>query len=76
MDVAVKLLSTMVKQLSILEDGTFSCDGLVCPLLSLYRDNAECADCPIVKVHEMLKSIDFDCNFLHAQFEEENPDKG
>lgn len=49
----------MAKQLNILEDGTFSCDGLVCPLYTLYGDNAECADCPIVKVHEELKIIDF-----------------
>lgn len=49
----------MAKQLSILDDGTFSCNGLVCPLFTLYKDNAECADCPIVKIHEELKDIDY-----------------
>lgn len=66
----------MVKQLSILEDGAFSCNGLVCPFFTLYGDNAECADCPIVKIHEKLKSIDFDINFKRISLGEKYPEVG
>lgn len=66
----------MANEITILEDGTIFCDGILCVLKSLYVNCDECGDCPIVKIHEELKSIDFDIYGKRISFGETDPEEG
>lgn len=61
----------MINKIEISEEGIIFCDGLLCVLDSLYASCSECRDCPIVKIHSLLKDLDFDSGFYRFPSERE-----